>query len=167
MKEMFYEDIKRFKQALNEMEEQQEESTNAVPYTNQDEILGQYMDSARQQFGANFTNTKHPMMYIPSDGNNSENVIFTGEIGRQLNNAKFEMELNGEKSGCRIYATTINLTKECVELLKVVNGFYEVWSKEIGEMADKKPMSIKGNEDSEQTNENSGMVPGDDFGSRN
>ena len=161
-KEQLYETINKFRQTLYEMENA-EDSQEAVPYTNQDEMLGQYMDSARQTFGADFNNTENPLLYIPK----GENVIFRGEIAKDLDNAKFEMHLNGENAGCYIYTDSLKLTEEVVKQLNVIWGFYENWKKEIASMGDKAPMSVKGN-DSEPTNngENKSMVPGDDFGSK-
>lgn len=167
-REPIYETMDLFRKSLNEMSENNN-STDGVPYTNQDEILGQFMDSARQQFGANFSNTENPMLYIPQNDRDSENVIFRGEIGKNLNNAKFEMELNGEKSGCRVYTNNLELTDENVNILKVVLGFYNNWKEQLSTMADKKPMSVKGNdvdETPQQQNQGQEMVAGDDFGSR-
>lgn len=163
MKDLLYETMDNFRKALNEMEDNQEDNQESVAYTNQDEILGQYMESARETFGANFSNTEKPMIYFP-DG---ENVIFQGEIAKNLNNAKFQMSLNGDSAGCHIFLNDLELTKDNVELLRVINGFYENWKEQLSTMADKAPMSLKGN-DNDVTNNNGSqsMVPGDDFGSK-
>ena len=62
----------RFRKALNEAEEQQGEwynpKQNGVPYTQQDELLQSIMQTAKQQFGADFTNIKTPMYYYKDDG---------------------------------------------------------------------------------------------------
>ena len=163
MKDLLYESMKEFRKALNEMEEKQEENQDSVAYTNQDEILSQYMESARETFGADFSNTEKPMVYFPGDGN----VIFQGEIAKNLNNAKFQMSLNGAEAGCHVFINDLEVTEDNVELLKVINGFYENWKQQLSTMADKAPMSLKGNDnDTTNTGGNGAMVAGDDFGSR-
>ena len=163
MKDLLYESMKEFRKALNEMEEKQEENQDSVAYTNQDEILGQYMESARETFGADFSKTEKPMVYFPNDGN----VIFQGEIAKNLNNAKFQMSLNGAEAGCHVFINDLDVTEDNVELLKVINGFYENWKQQLSTMADKAPMSLKGNDNSDtNAGGNQGMVPGDDFGSK-
>ena len=167
-KDMLYEDLNTFRKTLTEMEEGQGTSTEGIPYTGQDEILGQFIDSAREQFGANFSNTKDPMMYFPQNERNGENVLFRGEIGDTLNNAKFEMTTSGEKPGCFIYTNDhLQLTEDSVELLKVIFGFYKNWKEQLSQMADKKPMSLKANDEDGQSYGQGDMVPGDDYGSTN
>ena len=58
----------------------------------------------------------------------------------------------------------LKLDKDVVELLDDVYGYYQNWQQKLAQMADKKPMSMKGG-DKDDDNE-SGMVAGDDFGSR-
>ncbi len=168
--EMLYEIMDRFKSAVNEISERENEENNdysdeknddeeysdedAIPYTNQDEILTEILDSARQLFGANFSNTKTPLLYYPKD----ENISLSGEITGKLKNAKFQFWFQGD-DGCIISTDMLKLDKDVVELLDDVYGYYQNWQQKLAQMADKKPMSMKGGDD-----EN--MVAGDDFGSR-
>ena len=83
-----YEFMDRYRETINEIEEKEydnekdkeevveEGDKEAIPYTNQDEILSEIIDSARQLFGANFSNTKNPLLYYPED----ENISLSGEI---------------------------------------------------------------------------------------
>lgn len=162
-----YELMNKYKETINEIEDKERETDNdnereddktentneAIPYTNQDEILSEILDSARQLFGANFSNTKNPLLYYPED----ENISLSGEITGKLKNAKFQFWFQGD-DGCIISTQMLKLDKDVVELLDDVYGYFENWQKKLAQMADKKPMSMKGEEENK-------MVPGDDFGS--
>ena len=98
-------------------------------------------------------------MYYPED----ENISLSGEITGKLKNAKFQFWFQGD-DGCIISTEMLKLDKDVVELLDDVYGYYQNWQQKLAQMADKKPMSMKGG-DKDDDNE-SGMVAGDDFGSR-
>lgn len=135
---------------------------DSKPYTSQDEIYNQSLETMKKQFGANFANVKGPMRYYPKSENRSENVSLSGEIS-SLNNAKFQFWLQDENNGsCLISCDMLRLTDKVVELLGVVYGAFENWQKDVRNLGDMKPMSMRGNDDEEGT---SGMVPGDDYGS--
>lgn len=164
MKNDIYEVIQKYKKSVDEyLNEGQDHSNykaeNAIPYTNQDEILGETLDSARELFGANFSNVKDPMLYYPASENGVENVSLSGEIGL-LNDAKFQFWMKDENNaGCIISCNLLTLNKETVNLLGVVYGAYDTWKHNLLRMGDIKPMTFHGNGESKQ------MVPGDDFGS--
>ena len=117
----------RFRKALNESEEQNDEwynpKENGVPYSQQDELLQTSINSTREQFGADYSKIKHPMFYYKDDGD----ITLSGEIPT-MNGAKFHGEMI--------------ITDEIAMNFKKINGVYKNWKQEIDRMADKKPMGM-------------------------
>ena len=128
--------FKRFRTALNEMEERQ----NGVPYTQQDEILQSSMQSAKEAFGADFSRIKTPMFYYRSDGD----ITLSGEIP-SLNDARFQFSY---KNGCSFWSVNneVKIDKDSVMKITRMYGVYDNWKRELDAMTDKKPMNMK-NED--------------------
>lgn len=128
--------FKRFRTALNEMEEKQ----NGVPYTQQDEILQSSMQSAKEAFGADFSRIKTPMFYYRSDGD----ITLSGEIP-SLNDARFQFSY---KNGCSFWSVNneVKIDKDSVMKITRMYGVYDNWKRELDAMTDKKPMNMK-NED--------------------
>jgi len=139
----------RFRQALNEMDERdkkedEKEDKNGVPYTRQDELLQTSLQTAKEQFGADFSKTKNPMFYYKNDGD----VTLTGEIPG-LNNSVFQFRYK-DPSGCGCFFWTkgqIILSDENVKKLQKINGVYKNWKEELSTTEDIKPSTLRNNED--------------------
>lgn len=131
---------------------------DAVPYTNQDEIMTNIIETAKQQFGANFSNSSPaPMLYYPKDGD----VVLSGEIG-DMNNAKFQFRLKDSSgNGCYIFANPVQLTADTIRKLSVVHGVFKNWQNELARTEDIKPMSLKNDTFNENIERH--VVRGDDL----
>lgn len=149
-----YENISRMRNILKEDKDFNKEDIksykNAVPYSKQDELMSTITQTAKTQFGADFSKLKNPMFYYPEDGD----VTLSGEIGT-LDDAKFQFRYKDNKGGCYVWISPLNLTDETLRTLQVINGVYKNWKQSLAQSEDIKPMSMNGNE---QT----GMVAGDD-----
>ena len=135
-----------------------EKDDDAVPYTTDDELMTSIVDTAKKQFGADFSKIKSPMLYHPEDGN----VTLSGEVG-SLNDAKFQFHYKDNGTGCRIWINPISLNNDTLRTLSVIYGVYKNWQKELASSEDIKPMSLNNNTVNGQ---HGNMVPGDDFGTR-
>lgn len=136
----------RFRNALNETEGQQNEWYNSkrggVPYTQQDELLQSIMQTAKQQFGADFTNINTPMFYYKEDGDVTFSCIIPS-----LNNAKLQFRYK-DPSGCGIFFwtdsnTAMMLSDENIQKLSKINGVYKNWKQELSTSEDIRPMNLK------------------------
>ena len=134
-------DSEKIKIALNEADEKQdtEENGEAVPYTMNDDAMRTIMETAKSQFGADFTGMKNPMLYYPSDGN----VILSGTIP-EMNNLKFQFKYkDAYGSGCYLWANYMVLTTDNINKLNRILGVYKNWVKELSTSEDIKPMGLK------------------------
>ena len=149
-----YENVSRMRNLLKEDKDFNKEDIkgykNAVPYSKQDELMSTITQTAKTQFGADFSKLKNPMFYYPKDGD----VTLSGEIGT-LDDAKFQFRYKDNKGGCYVWISPLNLTDETLRTLQVISGVYKNWKQSLAQSEDIKPMSMNGNE---QT----GMVAGDD-----
>ena len=136
----------RFRKALNEAEEEHGEWYNTkeggIPYTQQDELLQSIMQTAKQQFGADFTNIKTPMFYYKEDGDVTFSCIIPS-----LNNAKLQYRYK-DPSGCGIFFwtdsnTAMMLSDENIQKLSKINGVYKNWKQELSTSEDIRPMGLK------------------------
>ena len=136
----------RFRNALNETDGQQNEWYNSkrggVPYTQQDELLQSIMQTAKQQFGADFTNINTPMFYYKEDGDVTFSCIIPS-----LNNAKLQFRYK-DPSGCGIFFltdsnTAMMLSDENIQKLSKINGVYKNWKQELSTSEDIRPMNLK------------------------
>ena len=136
----------RFRKALNETEEQHGEWYNSkeggVPYTQQDELLQSIMQTAKQQFGADFTNIKTPMFYYREDGDVTFSCIIPS-----LNNAKLQYRQKDPRV-CGIFLwTDANTARmrcdENIQKLSKINGIYKNWKQELSTSEDIRPMDLK------------------------
>ena len=140
--------FKRFRNALNE-EEQGENGEwfnphqNGVPYTQQDEILETSMESARNQFGADFSRIKTPMFYYKNDND----ITFSGEIPT-MKDARFQFSYKKYPNGCYFWGgkDELEITRDVALKFQRMCGVYENWKTEIDKMTDKKPISMKNDE---------------------
>lgn len=114
-------------------------TTDAVPYTMQDEIMSNITQTAKTQFGADFSQSDKPMLYYPKD----QDVVLSGVIP-SMNDAKFQFRYKDSSgNGCYVWTEPLQLTKETIKRLSVIQGTYENWKKELDGVEDKKPMGMK------------------------
>lgn len=129
---------------LNESEDnsEQEKSKDAVPYTNQDEMLKNSLQPCRTQFGADFSKLKNPMLYYPVDGD----ITLSGVIP-SMNNAKFQYRLlDPSGSGCFLWLDSIQLTDETINKINKIYGVYKNWKQQLSTTEDNKPLNLKNRE---------------------
>lgn len=142
------ETFKRFRKSLNEFydnsgdskEELKGDTKGGVPYTQQDELLQTSMQTAKEQFGADFSKTEHPMYYYKEDGD----VTLSGEIPG-LNNAVFQFRYK-DPSGCGCFFWTkgqIILSDENIKRLSKINGVYKNWKQELSTNEDIRPTDLR------------------------
>lgn len=127
---------------LNENEEvdiEKKGSGDAVPYTNQDEMLKNSLQPCRTQFGADFSKLKTPMLYYPEDGD----ITLSGVIP-SLNNAKFQYRyLEPSGNGCFIWLDSIQLTEDTINRINKIYGVYKNWRQQLSTSEDNKPLALK------------------------
>lgn len=119
--------------------EEKEESKDAVPYTNQDEMLKNSLQPCRSQFGADFSKLKNPMLYYPEDGD----ITLSGVIP-SLNNAKFQYRfLEPSGNGCFVWLDSIQLTDDTINRINKIYGVYKNWRQQLSTSEDNKPLKLK------------------------
>ena len=112
---------------------------DAVPYTMQDELMANITQTAKTQFGAEFSQSDKPMLYYPKDGD----VTLSGVIG-DMNNAKFQFRYKDSSgNGCYIWTEPLQLTDETIKKLSVINGVFKNWKNDLASAEDIKPMGFK------------------------
>lgn len=134
----------RFRRALNESEENNTENKKGgIPYSQQDELLQTSTQTAKEQFGADFTNIKTPMFYYKEDGD----VTLSGEIPG-LNNAKFQFRYKDPSgNGCYFWSDgQIILSDENVKKLSKICGVYKNWKNDLSSAEDIRPTNMKDEE---------------------
>lgn len=149
-----YEDIrlfrdanKRYRSMLSEEQELNKE-TDAVPYTQQDQLLGKQLDACKQQFGANFVNVNNPMLYYPANGN----VTLSGEISG-LNDAKFQFIYKDDNGfGCYLWLNKLQVTDDNIQKIHAMNGVFKNWRDELSKSGDIKPVSLKNKDNPDDNN---------------
>lgn len=130
---------------------------DAVPYTTQDELMSSITQTCKTQFGADFSQSKNPMLYYPD----SDDITLSGVIG-SLNDAKFQFRYKDSNGGCYVWTEPLLLNDDNVKTLSVVYGVYKNWKQELAGAEDIKPMSVRNEQPIGNSAENV-MVPGDDF----
>lgn len=127
---------------FNERETQhdgKDKEADAVPYTMQDELMANITQTAKTQFGADFSQSDTPMLYYPEDGD----VVLSGVIG-DMNNAKFQFRYKDSSgNGCYIWTEPLQLTDETIRKLSIINGVYKNWKNDLASAEDIKPMDLK------------------------
>lgn len=78
------ESLDTFRNKINSLKEDKDRG-DGVPYTANDELMQSSLETAKTQFGADFSEHKTPMIYYPQDGD----VILSGTIP-SLDNSKFQ-----------------------------------------------------------------------------
>ena len=99
--------------------------------TNQIEQFRSVVDSGTQFAEPNDNDvSSSPLIYIPKRGNKPANLIFSGIIP-SLKNTKFQFILQTDSIyGCLLWCDGLVLTKDNMETLQKLYGFYENWRKE-------------------------------------
>ena len=138
-----YSTLKKWRKVLNESDSK--ETTDGVPYTMQDELMQSITQTAKSQFGADFSQFKTPMIYYPAGNGESENVILSGVVG-SMNDMKFHFKWKDDAGGCYIWTSPLTLTDETLKILSVIYGVYKNWKEELSATEDVKPMSFKNKE---------------------
>lgn len=138
-----------------------DDNKDGVPYTMQDELMQSITQTAKTQFGADFTKVENPMIYYPENGD----VELNGVVAT-LNDAKFQFRYKDTNGGCYIWVSPLNLNDNSLRTISVIHGVYKNWKQDLSNAEDIKPMSIR-NEDTNNMQQNQqqqtpGMVPGDD-----
>jgi len=130
--------FERLRKALNESET---EKQGGIPYTQQDELLQTTMQTAKEQFGGDFTDIKSPMFYYRQDGD----VTFSCVIP-SLNNSKVQFRYKDPSgNGCYFWSGdgSIMLTDENLNKLSKIWGVYKNWKQELSTAEDIRPISFK------------------------
>lgn len=149
------------KMQLNEDYETQDtnenEPTDAVPYTTNDEMFNSIIEVCKERFGANFTKIKHPMLFFPGN----DTIQLTG-ISDSLEGNKFRYTYGGSDAGCYVWGDPLKITDDTLKVLYNINGVYKNWvDKDLkNKGGDIKPMSLR---DEGVLGEDNGLVPGDDL----
>lgn len=138
-----YTTFRKLRRALNESGDS--DMADGVPYTMEDELMRSITQTCKQQFGADFSQSKTPMIYYPPESEDGENVILSGVIGT-MNNTKFQFKYRDTNGGCYIWTNPVMLNERTLPILNVIYGVYRNWQKEISESEDFKPMSLKNDE---------------------
>lgn len=128
----------RRKMQLNEDESAYAETSDAIPYTDSDELLTSIKSTCKTQFGADFSKIKSPMLYYPQN----DNVILNGEIS-SMNNAKFQFEYKSDNKGCSLWVDPLQLDDKILNKLKIIYGVYNNWCNELDSTEDKKPLNYR------------------------
>lgn len=118
------------------------EKTDGVPYTSNDELMSSSIEAAKTQFGADFSNHETPMLYYPQDGD----VILSGTIP-SLNNAKFQYRYKDSSGmGCYFWSDSLILNDENLTKVSRILGVFKNWKADLEKSEDIKPMSLKNSE---------------------
>lgn len=140
------ETFKRFREALNEAEEQGGDwfspKQNGVPYTQQDQFLQTSINSAKQGFGADFSRIKTPMYYYQDD----DDITLSGEIPSLGKDVKFQFVYKDDICALWTGNNEIRLNEDKVTKISRIFGVFQNWKREIDNMTDRKPMSLNNNE---------------------
>lgn len=132
------ETLSTFRRVIREHNEtDSDEKSGGIPYTDQDELYKFSIEATRQQFGADYSKSKSPMLYDPKDGD----VTLSGIIP-SLGNAPFHYRYS-EENGCYIWLNGLSLTDDVLMKLNRILGVYKNWRKEIEQAGDRKPLSFQ------------------------
>ena len=102
------------------------------------------METAKTQFGADFSKYKTPMLYYPKDGD----VTLSGTIPGMGGDVKFQFRYkDASGNGCFIWSNYLVLSDETLTTLKKINGVYKNWKQSLSSAEDIKPMNYKEKKD--------------------
>lgn len=136
-----------------------EEKMDAIPYSSQDTLMTNVLNSAKQEFGADFNKIKNPMLYYPEDGD----ITLSGVIP-EMNDAKFQFRYKvGDGAGCYIWSNPyMPISDKTIQTLSKVNGVCKNWRDEISKSEDCRPSNYKDPTDVQDTQQ--GQAPPDTQG---
>ena len=117
-----------------------EEKTDGVPYTMDDELMSNIIETTKTQFGADFTGFSNPMLYYPEDGD----VVLSGKIPT-LNDMRFQFRFKDQNGGCYVWSSPLTLNKDTISTISRIFGVFENWKNELKTTEDIKPMNLKNN----------------------
>ena len=121
--------FERLRKALNESET---EKQGGIPYTQQDELLQTTMQTAKEQFGGDFTDIKTPMFYYRQDGD----VTFSCVIP-SLNNSKVQFRYKDPSGeGCYIWCEGVQLTDNNSRTIEKIRDAFLNWKQSLVEDGD-------------------------------
>lgn len=131
----------------NQNQNTENDNSDAVPYTSQDTLMTNTLESAKQEFGADFNKIKNPMLYFPADGD----ITLSGIIP-EMNDAKFQFRYKvGDGAGCYVWSNPyLPLSDKTIQLLSKVNGVCKNWRDEISKSEDCKPSNYRDPDDQQQ-----------------
>lgn len=121
------------------MNEGTENNKDGVPYTDQDEFYKTTIEETRQNFGADYSKLKTPLLYFPNDGD----VTLNGLIP-SLGDAEFHFRY-ADSNGCYLWLKSVPLTDEVVLQIQRILATYKNWKSKLDNMGDKKPISYQQN----------------------
>lgn len=145
----------------NEAQNGNNETPDAVPYTSQDTLMTNTLESAKQEFGADFNKIKNPMLYFPADGD----ITLSGIIP-EMNDAKFQFRYKvGDGAGCYVWSNPyLPISDKTIQLLSKVNGVCKNWRDEISKSEDCKPSNYRDPEDQQQNQQGQATQGGTEGG---
>lgn len=160
-----YETFDRMR-ALNEADDSayvqnNQQNSDTVPYTSQDTLMTNTLESAKQEFGADFNKIKNPMLYYPKDGD----ITLSGIIP-EMNDAKFQFRYKvGDGAGCYVWSNPyLPISDKTIQLLSKVNGVCKNWRDEISKSEDCKPSNYRDPEDMQNNQQGQAPEGGDEGG---
>ena len=144
---------------INEAESN-EDDKGSIPYTNQDELMTNIMDTAKSQFGADFSGIKNPMRYYPADGD----VVLSGVI-RDMNTSFQFRYKDSSGNGCYIWVESLQLSDDVIRRLSIIHGVFKNWKDDLTKAEDYKPMGYRSDNNNANVQESvtRRLVPGDDL----
>lgn len=132
------ESLDTFRNKINSLKEDKDRG-DGVPYTANDELMQSSLETAKTQFGADFSEHKTPMIYYPQDGD----VILSGTIP-SLDNSKFQYRFKDSSGmGCYFWTEGLMLNDENLKKISRVLGVFKNWKSDLEKSEDIKPMSLK------------------------
>lgn len=134
--------VDKFVNTLNEASAPQgveHSDGDSVPYTSQDEIMTSILDTAKTQFGADFSQTDTPMRYYPADGD----VTLSGKISDMNMSFQFRYK-DSSGNGCYIWIESLQLTDDVIRKLSIIHGVFKNWKDDLSKAEDYKPVSMRG-----------------------
>lgn len=128
----------------DELENEEKSDGGGIPYTMQDSLMSSITQTAKTQFGANFSGLKNPMLYYPEDGD----VTLSGTIPGMGGDVKFQFRYkDASGNGCFIWSNYLALSEDTLLTLKKIHGVYKNWKQSLSSAEDIKPMKYKDKKD--------------------
>ena len=139
----------------------EQQGSDTVPYTSQDTLMTNTLESAKQEFGADFNKIKNPMLYYPKDGD----ITLSGIIP-EMNDARFQFRYKvGDGAGCYVWSNPyLPISDKTIQLLSKVNGVCKNWRDEISKSEDCKPSNYKDPDDMQDNQQGQAPEGGDEGG---